>query len=98
MSWSVSAFGRPAAVKAALAKQFESAKQSTAGIPEEQVQVVGIEQGINTQLDFAVANEIGAIKVEASGSYCRGSKSELRSYPGSCQTKLDVQSIYNFVE
>jgi hypothetical protein len=98
MSWSVGALGKPAAVKKALEGQFTSAKATTASIPEEQEGVIRIEQAVNAQLDFAIANEVGAIKVEASGSFCKGSKSELRSYPGSCQTKLDVQSLYNFVE
>lgn len=93
MSWSVSALGRPAAVKSSLAKQFESAKLSTASIPEENLGVVSIEALVNAQLDFALTNKVGAIKVEASGSFCRGS-----SYSGSCQTKLDIQSLYNFVD
>ena len=95
MSWSVSALGKPAKVKEVLAKGFESAKAATAGIPEEHAGVVAIEQAVNAQLDFAVSNNVGAIKVDASGSFCRSSGS---SWPGSCQTKLDVQSLYNFVE
>lgn len=98
MSWSVSALGKPAAVKKYLAAQFESAKRATAGIPEENLGVASVEALVNAQLDFAVANLVGAVKVEASGSFCRGSKSELASWPGSCQTKLDIQSMFGFVE
>jgi hypothetical protein len=93
MSWSVSAQGRPAKVKEVLAGSFESAKKGTAAIPEEQAGVIAIETAVNAQLDFAIANDVRAIKVEASGSFYRGTKTETQSYPGGCQTKLDVQAM-----
>ncbi len=93
MSWSVSAQGRPAKVKEVLASSFESAKKGTAAIPEEQAGVIAIETAVNAQLDFAIANDVRAIKVEASGSfYGKGP-----SYSGGCQTKLDIQALA-FVE
>ena len=98
MSWSVSAQGKPILVKESLVAMFESAKKATVRIPEELAGVNAAEQLVNAQLDFAVSNNVGAIKVEASGSFCTGSKSELKTYPGSCQTKVDVQSIYGLWE
>jgi hypothetical protein len=95
MSWSVNSFGKPEAVKAALAKQFENAKASTAGIPEEQAGVVAIEQLANAQLEFAAANDVKVVKVEASGSFYRKYGA---SWPGGCQTKLNIEAFSGFLE
>jgi hypothetical protein len=94
MSWSVTAIGRPKAVKESLAKQFENAKRQTAHIPEEQKSVETIEQLVNTQLDFADSVGSGAVQVSASGSCSKGSG----SYPGATQMAVDLKTIYGFVE
>lgn len=73
MSWSVNAFGKPAAVKTALAKQFESAKLGTKSLPHEHAAVESIENIVNWELDFLAActNKAGyayVVRVEAGGS------------------------------
>jgi len=98
MSWSVSAIGKPPAVKATLTKQFDRAKNATKGIPTEAEAVALAEQLVNNQLDFAIAQGVGAIKVDVYGSISPASKAELSSYPASCKVKVEVQSFYAFVE
>lgn len=69
MSWSVHSVGKASAVKAALASQFDSAKQSTASVPHECESVASVESIVNGQLDFLVlAKTPHAVRVTASGS------------------------------
>jgi hypothetical protein len=94
MSWSVSAFGKPAAVKASLAKQFTSAKESTKSVPHEQESVGSIESVVNGQLDFLAARkEPGAVQVTASGSAWLDATGA-----GSTQVEMKVQPMHGFVE
>ena len=94
MSWSVSAVGKPAAVKASLAKQFESAKQSTKQMPHENAAVGNVEAIVNGELDFlGQCANASAVTVSASGSAYRSTDGS-----GSTQVKLEVSPIYGFVE
>jgi len=94
MSWSVSAVGKPAAVKASLAKQFESAKQSTKSVPHEQESVGSIESVVNGQLDFMAARkEPSAVQVSASGSAWSDANGA-----GSTQVEMKVMPLHGFVE
>lgn len=95
MSWSVSAIGKPTAVKNALVKQFEQAKSQTSHIPAETESVTLIEQLVNKQLDFLAAASAGAVKVVCSGSCSPGNPP---AWPGSTQVKAEVETIYGFVE
>lgn len=95
MSWSVNAVGRPAAVKAALATQFENAKKNTASVPHEQASVGLIAQLVSNELDFLTDVPGMAVRVEASGhAYKSGSP------PTSASTsvKVDLQPLYGWVE
>jgi hypothetical protein len=94
MSWSVSAIGKPAAVKAALVQQFESARNATKHFQHEQDSVRHCESIINGELDFLAArtNPV-AVRVEASGSAYSNADGV-----GSTQVKLEVTPLYGFVE
>jgi hypothetical protein len=97
MSWSVEAVGKPAAVKSALASQFEAAKKSTANISHEQEAVVEIESVVNGQLDFLAAhNGASAVTVKASGSASLAPPGA--SWPSTTQVALEVSPIHGFVE
>ena len=92
MSWSVSAIGKPAAVKKSLAGQFDQAKKQTARLPHESESVALIEQIVNGQLDY-VADLPGVVtQVAAQGSaYKQGTQ-------GNSEVALTVKQIYGFVE
>lgn len=96
MSWSVGSVGKPAAVKAALAAQFDRAKQSTAGIPHECESVGLIEQIVNGQLDFLTDLPGVAVTVAASGSAYKS----LSATPptGNSSVSLSVTPIYGFAD
>jgi hypothetical protein len=97
MSWSISATGKPAVVKAALVKQFEVTKVSTAGIPHEQKSVELVEQLVNDQLDFlAQVTKPQAVTVSAGGSVWYSKTGD--DITGSSQVQLKVEPIYDFVE
>ena len=71
MSWSIYRLGKAAALKAALVKDFEGAKNSTSSIEHEHESVVLAEQVVNGQLDFFAKNAPNTLlKVECSGSAC----------------------------
>lgn len=95
MSWSVSSIGKPAAVKAALAAQFESAKKSTANVPHEQESVGLVEQIVNGQLDFLTDIPNVAVRVDANGS---AYKSTVPPVSGSTSIKVEVTPLYGWVE
>lgn len=95
MSWSVTSFGKPAAVKTALAKQFESAKISTKNIPHEAESVVSIEKIVNDQLDFlANLKNPGVVKVDANGSAYLSTDGTV----GNTQVSVSVMPMNGFVE
>ena len=94
MSWSVSAVGKPAAVKVALAKQFEHAKSGTRHIPHEHESVGQVEAIVNGQLDFLAART-SPMAVQVSGS---GSASQASDGGGSTEVRLEVKPLYGFVE
>ena len=100
MSWSVSAIGKPGAVKASLATQFAAAKESTKYIPQEQASVAGIEAAVNAQLDLmASAAVLNAVSVSASGSASVRKNGD--SQPPTTVTatiSLDFKTLYGFVE
>jgi hypothetical protein len=94
MSWSVSSFGKPAAVKAALTKQFESAKNATKNIPHEQATVIAVETIVNGELDFLAARtNAPVVKVMAGGSAYFSADGT-----GSSQMTCSVNPEYGFVE
>ena len=94
MSWSVNAFGKPAAVKASLAKQFQSAKLSTKSIPHENEAVIAIEKIVNAELDFLAARtNPGVVTVGGSGSAYMSSDGS-----GSSQMTFSVMPNYGFLE
>lgn len=94
MSWSVFATGKPAAVRAALAKSFAAAKESTKHVPHEQESVGKVEEIVNGQLDFlASMKNPQAVQVSASGSAWTSTNGE-----GSTQVEMKVQPIPGFVE
>lgn len=94
MSWSVSAIGKAAAVKAALSKQFESAKLSTKNMPHENASVVAAETIVNGELDFLAARtNPPAVTVSAGGSAYLSSDGT-----GSTTVKLEVTPMHGFVE
>jgi hypothetical protein len=94
MSWSVLATGKPAAVKAALAKSFASAKESTKHVPHEQESVGKVEDIVNGQLDFlAATTNPGAVQVSASGSAWRSTDGQ-----GSTQVEMRVTPLAGFIE
>jgi hypothetical protein len=93
MSWSVSAVGKPAAVKKQLANSFEQAKKNVAHVPHEAAAVAAVESLVNAELDFQSDNGIEAVRVEAGGSACvKGA-----SYPGNSQVSVKVEPIYCFL-
>jgi hypothetical protein len=94
MSWSVSAIGKPAAVKIALAKQFESAKNSTKNMPHENESVGAIETIVNGELDFLAART-NPLAVQVTGS---GSAYYSSDGTGSTQLQFEVKPIHGFVE
>jgi hypothetical protein len=94
MSWSVSALGKPAAVKGVLAKAFESAKQSTANYEHERLSVEAAETLVNRELDHAVTEGVKAVTVSASGSAHKASG----SWPGSNQVRIIVEPIFGFID
>lgn len=94
MSWSVSAVGRPEAVKQSLAKQFESAKSATSYILHEQRSVAIIESLVNNELDaIKDADRMKVVKVEANGTASSQNGRVLSS-----QVSLKIEPIYGFVE
>ena len=91
MSWSVSAIGKPAAVKAALAPQFQRAKDGTANIAAEQAAVAYVEAAVNVQLDFLAGGaKPPAVQVTASGS--------ARSDGSASEVRMEVKTLHGFVE
>ncbi len=107
MSWSVSAVGKPAAVKAALVASFEQAKRNTANMPHEQAGVNAAEAAVNAELDFlATINNPGpvAVKVEASGHAYYTDVNEpvgdavKTKRSGSSSFSVKVEPLYGFVE
>ena len=92
MSWSISALGKPAGVKSALAVQFAAAKRGCAHIQAEVDTVTAIEALVNAQLDFLWAGS--AVRVEGSGSAYDPPEHANRS----CYVTFSVQPVYNFVE
>jgi hypothetical protein len=97
MSWSVTAVGRPKAVKAALVQQFADAKKSCAWIPEEAASVGHAEDFVNAQLDLLAPDPKSAVRVSASGSAAKESEhqSTVSRYASS---SITVENIYGFVE
>ncbi len=96
MSWSLSAIGKAEALKRELAAKFAQAKTLTASIPEEQKTVELAEQMANQQFDFIIANGGGAMQVDCSGSASKSS--DPKNWPGSIQVKVDIKTLYGFVE
>jgi hypothetical protein len=68
MSWSVSASGTVAAVKAEIRKQFESARQGTVHIPSEYRSVLAAEQIVVDQLEYLADVSPCGVEVKANGS------------------------------
>lgn len=103
MSWSISAIGKPAALKAALVKEFASRKESCKNVPHK-VEAIGIaEQLVNNQLDFmAGLTNPGIAKVEASGSaYVSDTpqtETTAANRTGYSNVRVDVQQMSTFVE
>ena len=94
MSWSVSAVGRTAAVKKALERQFEAAKNATKWINHENLSVAIVENLVNNELDALDGAEYGkAIRVEASGS-ASTENGKVRS----SQVSVKIEPIYGFIE
>lgn len=91
MSWSVSAVGKPAAVKASLATQFENAKKNTAWCKPESESVGHIESAVNVLLDSMLQTQ--AVSVSANGS-CHNDNGILRS----ADTSITFKTLYGFVE
>lgn len=90
MSWSVSAIGKPFAVKAALAVQFAVAKSSTQHIAQECDAVAAIEAAVNSQLDFLADVPEIAVHVRANGSVHKHGTS------GSANCSLTFETIHGF--
>ena len=90
MSWSVSAIGKTPAVKTALVKQFEQAKQGTQHIPSEAASVAAIESAINALLD--AFDPTIAVKVAANGS-CGARDNVL----GSASVSVQFETLYGFL-
>lgn len=97
MSWTIGAIGKPAAVKAALKKQFESARQGTANVPHEQASVDSIEQIVNGQLDYLVDVPGTAVKVAANGSAYKSMHGDA-ALSGHSSVTLTVEPVYGYVE
>jgi hypothetical protein len=72
MSWSVSAIGKPAAVKAAINQQFEQCLPQLAkneALKHEHASAALAQESIEAQLNFLIDNQIPcAVRVEANGS------------------------------
>lgn len=97
MSWSVSAVGKPAAVKAALQPQFQYAKGSTSHIAHEQASVCSVEEIVNGQLDFMASHApTTPVTVKASGSASVAPKDA--SWESYTQIALEVIPINGFIE
>lgn len=92
MSWGVNAAGKPAAVKAALAKQFESARESTKYVPHEYESVSLVEKIVNGQLDFLMDVQKLGVSVAASGSAYKNSTT------GYSNVKVEVTPLFSWVE
>lgn len=93
MSWSVNAVGKASAVKAALVKQFEYAKNGTVSVPHEHESVKLVEQIVIGQLDFlASIDPPVAVLVQANGSAYRNPNS------GHSSIQLKVEPLQGFVE
>ena len=105
MSWSVSAIGKPAAVKAVLGPAFENAKKNTANMPHKQAGVNAAEAAVNAALDFlASINSPGpvVVRVEAGGhayyTDTPATETEPATRTGSSSFNLKIEPLYGFVE
>ena len=94
MSWSINAVGRPEAVRQELARQFESAKQSTRAILHENRSVAIVESLVNNELEALKTSDwVKVVRVTACGS---ASTQEGRVL--SSQISLTLEPIHGFVE
>jgi len=95
MSWSVTSIGKVAAVKAALAPQFEASKKNTANIPHESQTVGLVENIVNLQLDFLADIPGAAVKVTANGSVYKSGSPPMS---GNSNVSLTVEMLYGLAE
>lgn len=92
MSWGTQAVGKAKAVKASLAKQFETCKKNCAHIPSEVASIEAIEGLVNGQLDSL--GDAGAVVSVT----CGGSVSINNGHVTSLTTNYKLDTLYGFVE
>ena len=105
MSWSVSAVGKPAAVKARLNEEFKRILEYLATnheLKHEHASAALAQESIEAQLNFVIENELhAAVRVAAHGSaYLTTETREGKRVVtnGNTDTHLSVELIHGFLE